>query len=126
MIPTATLQDWKRLLAKAAAPPVIVAAMDQKGTKFQLQTPRPLAKIVGTVFDKANAEFLSACYQAVPQLIAEVERLRALADHNDKLARSHMDLPQSMESHVLDGIRTPKPSPDADAVSVQPGRRRVR
>lgn len=118
MIPTSTLQDWKRLLAKAAPPPVIVAAMDQKGTKFQLQTPRPIAKIVGTVFDRANAEFLAACYQAVPQLIAEVERLRAKVIPGDGY------LPRDK------GIELPLSKPhvpvNADAVSVQQGRRKVR
>ena len=81
MIPQPQLETLKRLIKAAAPPPLIVAPMDARGSRFQLSTPRPGARIVGTAFTKADAELMAALWQWGALLIADLEHTVAVAKH---------------------------------------------
>lgn len=77
MITRVTLADLKQKIAAASPPPLVVAAMDSRGTRYQLSTPRPTARVVGNVFSKADAECIAALWVWGQRLIEEVEERAA-------------------------------------------------
>ena len=88
MIPQPQLETLKRLIKAAAPPPLIVAPMDARGSRFQLSTPRPGARIVGTAFTKADAECMAALWQWGALLIADLEHTVAVAKHYREMCAS--------------------------------------
>ena len=87
MIPQPQLDTLKRLIKAAAPPPLIVAPMDARGSRFQLSTPRPGARIVGTAFTKADAECMAALWQWGALLIADLEQTVEVAKHYRTIAQ---------------------------------------
>jgi hypothetical protein len=87
MITRVTLEMLKRCITTASPSPLIVAQLDSKGSRFQLSTPRPGAKVVGVVNSRADAECMAALWVWGQALIAEVELWR---DHPARAAVEEM------------------------------------
>jgi len=93
MISPDVLTTLKKLIAGASKPPVAIAQMDYRGTRFEIQTLNPGGLKIGTTLDappdadaehavkivvllaRPNAEFIAAAYEHMGALIERIETL---------------------------------------------------
>ena len=93
MISPDVLTTLKKLIAGASKPPVAIAQMDYRGTRFEIQTLNPGGLKIGTTLDappdadaehavkivvllaRPNAEFIAAAYEHMGALVDDVEEM---------------------------------------------------
>lgn len=92
------LEHWKELVRAATAGPWLSRDLDASAATLSTASRSPLVLQDG-ILEAQNAHFIAAAREAVPALIAELERLRALAE---KVAAEHSQrVAAGGESHAL-------------------------
>lgn len=76
MVTPEQIAEWRRL-AEAATPGPWSAPVETGPTEVHGATPVAITSLVHSVAEKHDARFIAAAREAVPALLAEVERLRA-------------------------------------------------